>query len=208
MTDEAAALAEAQQIAHIGSWEWDVRADRIMWSDELYRIFGLNPESFEASYEAYLGCLHPDDVELVNGTVQSAFATHEPFEFDHRVIRPDGEVRTLHGRGRVFVDEAGETVRMAGTGQDITELRRTEQRLRETAAELERRDLSLSHARELNDSIVQALVLARYAFEQGDGDGARELVDQTLERARAMIRDLLAGSDVEAGDLRRRRPAV
>lgn len=124
-----AQLLEAQGLAHIGSWEWDIPNDAITWSDELYRIFGLDKQTFHASYDGFLDRIHPEDRERVNQIVQDAYGNHQPFAFEHRIVRPGGEVRTLHGRGRVVVDAKGQAARMMGTGQDITERKEIEARL-------------------------------------------------------------------------------
>ncbi|MEO8151026.1 MAG: ATP-binding protein [Bacteroidia bacterium] len=114
-------LAQAQQIAHIGSWQWDVAENKINWSDELYRINGLSKNAFTPEYESYLNCSHPDDRELVNQTMQKAYVNHQPFSFLHRIIRPDGEERFIHSRGEVFTDDKKATIKMTGTAQDVTE---------------------------------------------------------------------------------------
>ena len=124
-------LAEAQRVAHVGSWEWDIARDRITWSEELYRLFGVDPGSRRLTYESYLERIHPDDLQLVRETVDRAYSEREPFEMEHRVLRPGGDVRWLHGHGRVITDESGAPVRMVGTSQDITERRRIEE-LRES----------------------------------------------------------------------------
>jgi PAS domain S-box-containing protein len=124
------ALAEAQDVAHIGSWEWNVRDDRITWSDELYRLFGLEPGA-PLTYEEYVAHLHPDDTARVREMVERAFAEGSSFAFDHRAVHPDGTVRWLHGSGRAVRDESGAVVRMLGTAQDITEQRRIDE-LRDT----------------------------------------------------------------------------
>lgn len=120
-------LAQAQQVAHIGSWEWDIAADEVTWSDELYRIFGLAPQDFGASYEAFLGRVHPEDRERVDGLVRRTLVDRTPLEFHHRIVRPDGAVRILHCRGEVVSDDRGEAARMLGTGQDVTERQRAEE---------------------------------------------------------------------------------
>lgn len=189
-------LEDAQAIAHIGSWEWDIAANRVTWSDELYRIYGLEPGEFEASYEAFVELVHPDDRQRVNEVVQEAYSLGKPFRFEHRIVRPDGEIRYLEGRGAVFRDGGGRPTRMSGTGHDITDRRLAEEALVE--ARVARRQ-----ARELNDNVVQGIVLAKYALEHGDLATARSMVDATLAEARRMIDDLLGEADLEPGQLRR-----
>ena len=124
-------LAEAQRLANLGSWEWDIARDRISWSEELYRLFGIDPGSTRLTYESYLERIHPDDLPVVRETVDRAYAEREPFEMEHRVLLPGGGVRWLQGRGRVITDESGAPVRMLGTSQDITERKRVDE-LRES----------------------------------------------------------------------------
>jgi PAS domain S-box-containing protein len=117
---ERASLAEAQELAHLGSWEWSIAENRVSWSNELFHIYGLDPGT-EVTYGSYLEHIHPDDRQLVRDTVTQALRDREPFSFDHRIVRPDGTVRWIHGRGRVILDPLGEPKRMVGTSQDITE---------------------------------------------------------------------------------------
>src|SRR5262249_13567280 len=98
-------LAEAQQLAGLGSWEWDIAADRVSWSDELYRIYGVTPETFAGSYGAFLDCVHPEDRARTDEIIRRSYETGEPFDFEHRIVCPDGSVRTLQARGRVVLDE-------------------------------------------------------------------------------------------------------
>jgi len=114
-------LAKAQQVAQVGSWEWDIAGNVVNWSDELYRLYGLNPNEASLTYERFLECVHPDDRRFVRETVERAHRDHKPFSFDHRIVRPDGTERIHHGRGWVIVDDTGKAVRMIGTGQDVTE---------------------------------------------------------------------------------------
>jgi PAS domain S-box-containing protein len=120
----AAALAgfnEAQQVAHIGSWEWAIARNRVTWSDELFRIYGLEPQSHDVTFESYLERVHPEDRELVQETVARALAERRPFLFEHRIVLPDGGVRWTQSRGRVITDDMSEPLRMVGTAQDVTE---------------------------------------------------------------------------------------
>ncbi len=122
-------LKDAQKTARLGSWEWDIEKDRVWWSEELYDIFGLDPGSFRATYDGFLERLPEPDREVARATIQGAFRDGRPFEFDHRVLRPDGSVRWLQGRGAIVERSNGTPRRMAGTGQDITERRGIEEQL-------------------------------------------------------------------------------
>jgi diguanylate cyclase (GGDEF)-like protein/PAS domain S-box-containing protein len=124
-------LEQAQAIAHTGSWEWDVRANKVTWSDELYRIYGLEPGGFEATFEGYLERVHPDDREHVQATIGRALADHRPFLFEERVLRPAGEVRLLESQGEVVTDGDGDVVRLVGVCHDVTERRTAEHAARE-----------------------------------------------------------------------------
>ena len=126
-------LAEAQQIAHVGSWEWDVGTGRVSWTEELYRMYGIAPGQFQGTFEAFLSCVHPEDRDRVAATVQASMASRSPLEVEHRVVRANGDIGILQCRGRVITDADGHVVRMIGSGQDITESRNVEQRLRQLA---------------------------------------------------------------------------
>ena len=119
-------LAAAQRVAHLGSWEWDVVTDQLSWSDELYRIFGLEPGDLVPTYDGYLAQLHPDDVDMVNAVVGKAMHGGGAYEFEHRLIRKNGEIGWIRSRGEVVCDEAGAPLRLHGTGLDITASKRTD----------------------------------------------------------------------------------
>ncbi|HEU5284781.1 MAG TPA: MASE1 domain-containing protein, partial [Burkholderiales bacterium] len=121
-----AQLAEAQAITHIGSWTWDVASDHVTWSDELYRIYGLKPEEFSASFEGYLSRVHPDDRARVTQAVQAALERQQPWELTERIVRPDGSIRVLHSLGKVTTDADGRTRAMYGVCLDDTERVRLE----------------------------------------------------------------------------------
>ena len=126
LTEERMALAEAQRVAGLGSWEWDIIADEVSWSEELYRLYGLDPAGFEASYEGFVARVHPEDRPMVEAAVAAAYTTGKPFDFEHRLVWPDGTVRWVHGSGQVVTDASGTPVRMRGTAQDITNRRQAE----------------------------------------------------------------------------------
>src|SRR6266480_860162 len=129
-----ASLVRSQQIARLGSWEWDIPANEVTWSDELHRLYGTTPDEFEASYEGFLERVHPEDRAAVEEAISSAYTSGEPFEFDHKIVRPDGEVLVLHAEGAVVLDDEGAPLSMAGTGQDVTEHRRAEEENRRLGA--------------------------------------------------------------------------
>jgi PAS domain S-box-containing protein len=119
-------LTEAQRITHLGSWEWDIRANKVSWSDESFRIFGLSPQEFGATYEAYLERVHPEDRARVVGLVEKALSEKEYPSFEHRIVRADGTVGVIHADGRVILDEDGNPIKLVGTTQDITERKRAD----------------------------------------------------------------------------------
>jgi len=121
-------LEEAQRIARLGNWDWDIEHNTLTWSKEIYRIFGLAPEEFRATYEAFMERVHPEDRVRVTEAVERAIHGGEPYEIEHRIVRPDGSERIVHERGDGFRDEHGRSVRMLGTVQDVTERRRAERR--------------------------------------------------------------------------------
>ncbi|MDQ3545857.1 MAG: PAS domain S-box protein, partial [Verrucomicrobiota bacterium] len=129
-------LANAQRIAHIGNWDWDIAADELYWSEQVYQLFGVARTEFGARYEAFLNSVHPDDRERVHKVLESALAGSALYDVKHRVVLPDGSIRLLHELGEVTRDDDGNPIRMTGTVQDITEAQLAEQGLRESEARL------------------------------------------------------------------------
>jgi PAS domain S-box-containing protein len=115
-------LDEAQRIAHVGNWEWTVTDNRVTWSPELLRIYGLERGGFAGTYEAFLERVFPEDREQTRAIVFEAYRTVKPFTYEHRIVRPDGTIRMLYTRGGVVADEYGKVIRMVGACWDITEL--------------------------------------------------------------------------------------
>ncbi|ARU31096.1 hypothetical protein CAP31_04985 [Sulfuriferula sp. AH1] len=114
-------LTEAQRIAHIGNWEWDVIEDKLSWSDEIYHIFGLTPQQFGADYVAFMQAVHPEDRQHVEQQVHTALQQMRPYSFDHRILRPDGSVRYVRERGEVYCGADGRPDKVLGTVHDITD---------------------------------------------------------------------------------------
>lgn len=121
--DNQRRLEDAQEMAGVGSWEWDIERDIVTWSGQLYRNFGVDPEAFEPSFQAYMDLVHPEDRASVAATITGALDSLGTFAFDHRVVLPHtSEVRTHHCTGRVIVSD-GRAMKMAGTNQDVTKAR-------------------------------------------------------------------------------------
>ena len=113
-------LTNAQRIAHIGNWEWDIVNNKLWWSDEIYRIFGLKPQEFGATYEAFLSYIHPDDREFVERSVDESLYGHKPYSIAHRIIHTDGTERVVHERAEIIRDADKYPIKMIGTLQDVT----------------------------------------------------------------------------------------
>ncbi|MGB9938915.1 PAS domain S-box protein [Methanosarcina sp.] len=128
-------LAEAQKMAHIGHWEWDISTEESYWSDELYRIFGRNPQEPYSAYQEFLSYVHPDDRDYVISAANRAM-NGKPYSIDYRIISADGKERTVHMQSEVIFDENNTPVRIKGIVQDITERKKTEEKLQHTYSRL------------------------------------------------------------------------
>jgi len=200
-------LAEAQRLARLGSWEWDIDGDTVTWSEEMFRIFGLPPEATAPSHEEYVQFLDDEDRPVLKDLVDRCIETRQPWAFDHRITRPDGSVRWVQGRGQAIADESGRVVKIQGTSQDITAQRQAAEAREQLAAVA----LRQRHALEVNDDIIQGLAVADLALNLDDYDKAREAIAGTLTAARRFVTDLLSdganaddGVTISPGDLRRR----
>ena len=127
LQESKARLEEAQRVAHMGHYYWDLIANRVTWSDELYRIYGLTPQEGPIDMTMVREMIHPDDREHVFRAAEEAVRSGVHSEAEHRVVRPDGEVRTVQGLGTVKRDASGRAYEMFGTVQDITERKRAEE---------------------------------------------------------------------------------
>ena len=123
-------LVEAQMLAHLGSWHWDIDSGEVRWSDEQYRIFGHEPDSISIMYETFLAALFPADRDRVLSAINDTLMGKSPYDIECRIVRPNGEVRFIHARGEVHRDVTGHPFSMAGTVLDITERKQVEEALR------------------------------------------------------------------------------
>ncbi len=143
-------LKEAQSVGHIGSWEWDIDKNSGTMSDEMYKIFNIKSSSFVITLETFAEIPIPEDRKMVLEIVTKVIETHEPAAFDFRIITPNGEIRWIHERSAVEVDDEGNPKRVLGTCQDITERKLVELRLKES----EERFRSITQS--ANDAIITA----------------------------------------------------
>lgn len=134
-----ALLNKSQAISHVGSWELDVIHDSLIWSDEVYRIFGLKPREFEATYEAFLESVHPDDRDAVNDAYSSSLAEgRDTYEIEHRIIqRNNGETRIVLEKCEHIKNSSGRVIRSVGMVQDITDRKRSEEIIKDAKANVE-----------------------------------------------------------------------
>lgn len=211
-------LAEAQRLAHVGCWEWDLRSNVVTWSNELYKVFGLQPGAVQARGDA-LPFIHAEDRNMVQTAVTRAVLHQEPYSFYYRVLRPDGEERIVHSRGQLLSDEHGEPVKVIGATQDVTELKRTEEKLRATTAQLRalsesvlkaKEEEGIRIARELHDEMGSTLAALKWSLlalnrvesvtSQRPSDQMAkianmvELVDATIHSVRRIAAELRPGA--------------
>lgn len=197
-------LADAQQLARIGSWEWDLATGVVTWSDELYRLYDLEPGSVEGSYEEFLGRVHPDDRSSVDERNRRCFETHEPFEDVKRIMRADGSEFLMRTRGEMVLAEDGAAIRVIGVCEDVTD----EVHAREADIALAASEQSRRRAMDLNDNVIQSLVLARYRLA-ADPEDARRSLTQAISQCQRIVDELLGSGEhaFEPGSLRRESPA-
>jgi PAS domain S-box-containing protein len=204
-------LKRAQEIANLGGWELDLTSNRLSWSDEVYRIFGLKPQEFKATYEAFLECVHPDDRAAVDGAYKGSLQEgRDTYEIEHRILRKNtGEIRMVFEKCAHFRDPAGRVVRSIGMVQDITLRKRTENEMRALNLRLEEIN------RQLNDFVftvshdlkaplraiqgyADALLEDQAQKLDPDGRANIERIAIASQRLDEMIQDLLAYSRISS----------
>lgn len=129
-------LAEAQRIAKIGNWEWDVVNNHLWWSDEIFRIFDIEPNDFRSCYESFTELIHPEDRKLVESAINRALVDGKSYSIHHRILLPNGNVKIIHERAEVECDPAGQPLRMVGTAHDVTDKQMAERAQRATETKL------------------------------------------------------------------------
>jgi PAS domain S-box-containing protein len=207
-------LREAQSLAQFGSWEWDLRADKVTWSDALYHIMGVDPASFQPSLDSFLSSVHPEDRERVARAAADNRDAGTPYVEPIRIVRPDGAVRTIRGSSHVVADAAGRPARIVGVLQDISDQTAAQLALRDYAErvlflarrlvevqELEQRHL----ARELHDRIgptMTALSINLRLIEDALSPSQRQGLAGTLADSREQVHQASAAMRDVMGELR------
>ena len=212
-------LTEAEQLAHLGSWDWDVRTNEMTWSSELFRILGREPGAFEPSYERFFEHVHPDDRARLDAAVRNAVETRASYECEFRVLRSGGDVRTVHTRGKLIVDDDSVPVRMVGAIQDVTERTAIEQEREQLLAREREQVERLRELDRLKDAFVASVShelrtpltsIRGYLELVLDGEGGEltadqerflQVVDRNAERLLRLVGDLLFVAQVDAGTI-------
>lgn len=178
-------LREAQRIARFGSWELDLKVNRLSWSDEIFRIFEVDPAQFGASYEAFLDRIHPDDRSRVDSAYTYSVSNRTPYSIEHRLLFPDGRVKYVHEQCETFYDADGQPLRSVGTVQDVTELEGAEAAIRELNTSLEQRvserTVELRESQQALMNIVEDLNLKTSELEEANAKL------QDLDRLKSMF---------------------
>lgn len=207
-------FAEAQKIATLGSFDWDILRDHLVWSEELYRIYGVDRASVDPTYRGFLALVRAEDRERVNQLIQTALSTKVAFDFEYRIVR-SGETLVLHSRGHVVVNEAGVPRRVAGVCQDITQRRKLEAALLLASRMSSVGTLASGIAHEINNPLsyvtsnLEFIGQSLSEVEDGPASGRiRELLElvgharEGAERVRRIVHGLKTFSRAEVAETR------
>ncbi len=203
-------LQKAQEMANIGHWNLDLQKNELYWSDETYRIFGLQPQEFAATYEAFVERIYPDDRDAVNNAYAKSLEDKQPYEIDHRVIRPDGEIRFVHERCEHRYDNDGNIIGSIGTVLDVTGQYATERELIEAKekAEAANRAKSIFIANMSHELRTPMNAILGFSKMMTRDENLNELQQKNLaiinhsgEHLLSMINEILDLSKIESGEM-------
>ncbi|MCH7691256.1 MAG: PAS domain S-box protein [candidate division Zixibacteria bacterium] len=172
--------AQAQALAHLGHWSWNVATNKVSWSDECYRIFGRKPGQLD-TYEAFLACVHPEDRERVIANVEESISTGKPYRCEYRIVFPDGiEERQIDAQGEAILDaETGEPIRLMGTVLDITERKQAEEALQKSEEKFEKAFVSSPDSITISRLKDGSIVEVNASFEKMFGYTRQEVIGKT-----------------------------
>jgi PAS domain S-box-containing protein len=154
---------QAEAIAHIGHWNWDCTSNKVTWTDEMYRIFGMEPLENGITFDESMSFVHPDDTGSMSSTLQRSLSTGLPFEYFHRIITRQARTKFLHERGEVLTDKHGKVTGMIGTTQDVTALKEAEMNLMKNQQELLHRTQALQAS---NESLEEFAFVASHDLKE------------------------------------------
>jgi PAS domain S-box-containing protein len=173
-------LAAAQKLAHCGSWEFDAVAQKISWSEEIFRIYGLDPERPEPTYSEHIEMIHPDDRQFWEQTVGQGLYEGKAYEFEFRAVRPDGAVRHVWGQGQPVLNSEGRVIQLFGTVLDITDRKTAEIALRKYQ----------DHLEDLVAARTEELALANQQLQEEIAE--RQQASEALRQSEARLQRLAA----------------
>jgi PAS domain S-box-containing protein len=192
-----ALLAETQKLAQMGSWDWDIATNVVQWSNELYHIFGVEPGTPVTS-ESFLGTMEDEDRDRLEAALRHSRSTGEGFELEHRVVRSDGSVRTLHTLGHVVIGTDEKVMRMIGSAQDVTERSALTDQLRQAQKMEAVGRLAGGIAHDFNNILTAIKSYSSILIDDLDSDDPRRADAQEIElaanRAARLTRQLLVFS--------------
>ena len=191
-------LLEAQQIARIGSWQWEIGPDRLTWSDQMYRMLGFEPGEFVPGADVYSEHVHPEDRELVQQKSNEALESGAALDYEHRFVRRDGSMLIVHTRGRIVRGDDGTPVRMIGTLQDVTE-HREQEALRERFIANAAHELRTPLTSLLG--FVEMLSRARHRLDETKLQTMFDAMTRSGDRLAVLIENLLDLSKLQAGQV-------
>lgn len=203
-------LQKAQQMANIGHWNLDLQKNELTWSDETYRIFGLKPQEFRATYDAFVERIYPDDRDAVNNAYTRSIEQREPYEIDHRVIRPDGEIRYVHERCEHRYDQEGNIIGSIGTVLDVTERFESEKELiaakeKAEAANDAKSNFIANISHELRTPMNAILGFSNMIAKDGnltpEQQKSLSIINSAGTHLLAMINEILDLSRIESGEM-------
>ena len=202
-------LIEAQAIAHIGNWAFDIQSEKITWSKELFYMFGLDPNQPEPIFANYLQRIHPDDRALMQQCIEQARINGKTYKIDYRAIQPDGSIHYHEGRGEVERNEQGQVVRLFGTNLDITDRKQVEIELakaKEVAEAATRAKgeflANMSHEiRTPMNGVIGMTELLRTTSLDEEQQGFVKTIKESGDALLTVINDILDFSKTESGML-------
>jgi PAS domain S-box-containing protein len=189
-------LAEAHKAAQIGTWDWNLNTNELIWSDEIPRLHGLKPETFDNRLQTWINTIHPEDLPRVQEKIKKALATKQEYYAEFRVVWPDGETHWIYGQGQVIMDANGSPVRMVGIGGDVTQRHLQEETLRRTEKLATAGRLAATIAHEINnplEAVTNLIYLLRQEKEITPEVAALlRMADEQLARVNHIAKQTLA----------------